>query len=568
MSAFRCSFACVVALVLGGTLWAQSESVTWVREDFTGPGDRPPVQVPDGNSRLTAEVVGGVFRLVDLGSERGDLLTCERAWCADPAAGASCRASVKVVRSTGLAGVMIGFSDGVHEDLLTLYPDRIELHRAQQAFRMDTTDDFHVYQVDLRGTDITVSVDSRPVICAAGALTFPAHQGRNRFSFGSGASASQGESHWQWVAWTDGVEALRKRWPVSATAEQITVFKQDDVYACFPSLWRDPATGRLYTTFSKRTVRTHYETLDAARGVMESDDGGRTWRDVEQLPAGIVGPRPPAARTVADGVLVRIGHNWRRWFPPEQRPAYEGKYHIVTSASYRPDWFAINSGGFVARSEDAGKSWSKVAIPELDTYASCSSPWSFLPLRDGRLLRSFLVRSGPGDSGDVWVATTRDGRSAETVRVMGDPEEKLKFTEETLAHETSDGVLWLLTRVEGGDDHLWQAVSRDGGRTWSAAKSPIRGHPPSGLVQLADGRLVLTYGFRHPPYGIRAVVSRDEGVTWDTDHLVVLRNDGAGYDLGYPVSLVLPDQTIVTIYYFVLPADGINHIACTRWRCD
>jgi hypothetical protein len=408
MNLLRCPFVFVVALV-GGTLLAQSDGVRWIREDYMSMGAKPPVQAPDGNSRLTAEVTGGVFRLVDSGSDPGDLLTCERPWCADPSAGASCRASVKVVRSSGLAGVMIGFSDGVHEDLLTLYPDRIELYRAQQAFVMDTTDDFHAYQVDIHGTDVTVSVDSRPVIRAPGAFAFPAHQGRNRFSFGSGASASQGESQWQWVAWTDGAEALRKRWPVISTAEQITVFKQ--------------------------------------------------------------------------------------------------------------------AGGF-------------------------------------------MVRSGLGDSGDVWVATTRDGRTAEVVRVMGDPEDKLRFTEETLAHETSDGVLWLLTRVEGGDDHLWQAVSRDGGRTWSAAKSPIRGHPPSGLVRLADGRLVLTYGFRHPPYGIRAVVSRDEGLTWDTDHLVVLRNDGAGYDLGYPISMVLPDQTIVTMYYFVLPADGISHIACTRWRCD
>lgn len=555
-----------LALVLAPALRAQSGSDRWLREDYTAPGTKPPVQVPDGNPRLTAEVTGGAFRLVDGGAEQGDLLTCDKAWCADPVLGASCRASVKVVRGDGLACVMLGFSDGVHEDLMTLYPDRIELYRAQQAFAMDTTDAFHVYQVDICGSDVTVCVDARAVIQAAGAFTFPAHQGRNRFSFGSGASASRGEALWQWVAWTDGAEALRKRWPVMATAEQVTVFKQDGVYACFPSLRMDPATGWLYTKFSKKTVRTHYETLDATRGVMASGDGGRTWRDVASVPLQAAGPRPEEVFKAADGALVRIGQNWRRWFPPEQRPAYEGKYQIATSASYRPGWFAINSGGFLARSDTAGKAWTKVAIPELDTYASCSSPWSFLQLRDGRVLRSFLVQSGPGDSGDVWVATTCDGRSAELVRVMGDPEEKLRFTEETLAHETSDGVLWLLTRVEGGDDHLWQAVSRDGGRTWSAAKSPIRGHPPSGLVRLTDGRLVLTYGYRHPPYGIRAAVSRDEGLTWDTDPPLVLRNDGGGYDLGYPVSMVLADQTIVTMYYFVLPDDGITHIACTRWR--
>jgi hypothetical protein len=181
------------------------------------------------------------------------------------------------------------------------------------------------------------------------------------------------------------------------------------------------------------------------------------------------------------------------------------------------------------------------------------------------MLRAFLVVGGKGDSGDVYVTMSRDGKTDETYRAMGDPAEKLRFTEETLAHETTQGVIWLLTRVEGGDDQLWQAVSRDGGKTWTSQPSGIVGHPPSGLVKLADGRLVLTYGYRHPPYGIRAVVSADEGLTWDTGHVIILRNDGAGYDLGYPRSLLLPDGTILTVYYFTLE-DHVTHIAATRWR--
>ncbi len=148
---------------------------------------------------------------------------------------------------------------------------------------------------------------------------------------------------------------------------------------------------------------------------------------------------------------------------------------------------------------------------------------------------------------------------------MGDPDEQLRFAEETLVHETSDRVIWILTRVEGGDDHLWQSVSRDAGRTWHARKTGVKGHPPSGLVCLRDDRLVLSYGYRHPPYGILAVISNDEGLTWNTDNVIVLRNDGAGYDLGYPRSLQLDDGTILTVYYFT-DDQRVTHIACTRWR--
>jgi hypothetical protein len=556
--------ALLSALALAGA--AEDAARAWRREDLSVPGSTALLRHLPANPRLSVALEDGALRLTDAGSENGDLLVFDRDWSADPELGASCRAAVRVVRCTGLAGAMIGFSDGLHEDLLTLYPDRLELYRAKLSAPLDTTTAFHEIQVDIRGADVRVSVDGKQRIDGAGTFTFPAHEGRNRFSFGSGASASQGESLWQWVAWTDGGAALRAKWPEISGAEHVVVFRQRGVYAPFPSLSWDPATGWLYTSFSKKTVATHHETLDSTRGLMESRDGGRTWQDVERVPESAVGPRPGDTFRAADGALLRIGQNWRRWFPPEQRAAYEGKYSIETPGTYKPGWFAINSGGFLARSEDNGKTWQRAEVAELDTYVSCSSPWSTLHLRDGRVLRAFMVCASKEDSGDVFVTVTQDGRSATMVRVMGDPAEKLRFTEETLAYETAAGVIWLLTRVEGGDDQLWQAVSRDGGRTWSAAPSGIVGHPPSGLVRLADGRLVLTYGYRHAPFGVRAVISADDGLTWDTDHVIVLRSDGAGYDLGYPVSTVLPDGTVFTIYYFTDRAEGITHIAGTRWQ--
>ncbi|MBT4821139.1 MAG: exo-alpha-sialidase, partial [Lentisphaerae bacterium] len=169
------------------------------------------------------------------------------------------------------------------------------------------------------------------------------------------------------------------------------------------------------------------------------------------------------------------------------------------------------------------------------------------------------------DSGDVFVTLTADGRTAETHRVMGDPDEKLQFTEETLVEQTDDGAIWVLTRVEGGDDQMWQGVSRDGGVTWTSRPSGIVGHPPSGFVKLQDGRALLTYGYRHAPFGIRAVLSNDEGLTWDTEHTIVLRNDGGGYDLGYPRSTQLQNGNIFTIYYFT-GDNRITHIAGTVWQ--
>ena len=543
---------------------AAGAEMPWTKEDFAAPGARAPGYKRPAKPRMTAEIRGGVFRFVDAGSKRGDLLTFPRYWCANPKDGAACRASVKVVRCTGLMGVMLRVSDGVHEDTLSLYEDRIELYRAGLKHVMATTDTFHEYRVAIRGTDMWVSVDGKQVIAGKGAFAYPAREGMNRFTFGSWGSPAQSESLWQWVAWTDGLEAARRTAPVIAGAVHVVIYRKEGVYAPFPRLRRDPQTGQPYVLFPKTAKRMHHEAPETKRGRMTSRDGGRTWKDVENLPAGTVGLRPSGTVRTKDGSLIRIRHNWRLWFPPERRGEFEGKYRISIPGPYKPGWFSIMSGGYVQRSDDAGKTWRKTPIPALDTYESCSSPWSCTPLRDGRLVRAFRVRTGPDDAGDVCAAFTGDGRTAETVRVMGDPDEKLRFSEESVVHETSRGAIWILARVDGGDDHLWQGVSHDGGRTWHARKTGVRGHPPSGLVVLRDGRLVLTYGYRHPPYGIRAVISNDEGLTWDTDHVIVLRNDGAGYDLGYPRSMQLEDGTILTVYYFT-DDEEVTHIACTRW---
>jgi hypothetical protein len=96
-------------------------------------------------------------------------------------------------------------------------------------------------------------------------------------------------------------------------------------------------------------------------------------------------------------------------------------------------------------------------------------------------------------------------------------------------------------------------------------------------MKLRDGRILCTYGYRKEPMGIRAVLSGDGGETWDTDTVVVLRDDGGtagqlnpnpaggGADVGYPISAQLSDGSILSAYYITL-SDGVTHSAATRWE--
>jgi hypothetical protein len=110
-------------------------------------------------------------------------------------------------------------------------------------------------------------------------------------------------------------------------------------------------------------------------------------------------------------------------------------------------------------------------------------------------------------------------------------------------------------------------TSADNGRSWSLLSEPVpdtgEGNPPH-LLQLADGRLCLTYGQRAKPFGIFARLSSDAGAIWSKP--LALRQDGGSRDLGYCRSVQRPDGKIVTVYYFWDEKTGPErYIAATIW---
>ena len=112
---------------------------------------------------------------------------------------------------------------------------------------------------------------------------------------------------------------------------------------------------------------------------------------------------------------------------------------------------------------------------------------------------------------------------------------------------------------------LFQTESIDGGKTWSEAKyvENANGAPPH-LMQHSSGVLICTYSYRSEPYGIRSMVSYDEGKNWQTN--LILRDDGASRDLGYPSSVELADGSILTVYYQQLAKGEKCSLAYSLWE--
>jgi len=64
---------------------------------------------------------------------------------------------------------------------------------------MDTTNDFHLYRLELKGRDLKVYVDGELRIDAPGVLGTCPGYARNEVAFGAANSGMMGEAHWDEV---------------------------------------------------------------------------------------------------------------------------------------------------------------------------------------------------------------------------------------------------------------------------------------------------------------------------------------------------------------------------------
>ena len=101
----------------------------------------------------------------------------------------------------------------------------------------------------------------------------------------------------------------------------------------------------------------------------------------------------------------------------------------------------------------------------------------------------------------------------------------------------------------GGCGQVILFKALDEGQPWQKT-GPVSliGQGPGNLLELANGRIVLTYGSRIIGFsGVCARISEDQGVTWSVVRPLVIAP--GPMDCGYPSSVELKDGTIVTAYY-------------------
>jgi hypothetical protein len=70
---------------------------------------------------------------------------------------------------------------------------------------------------------------------------------------------------------------------------------------------------------------------------------------------------------------------------------------------------------------------------------------------------------------------------------------------------------------------------------------------PAHIMRHSSGVLISTYTQRTKPYVVKAMFSKDNGRTWDTEHKLYV--NGYTPDLGYSSTVELKDGSLLTVFY-------------------
>lgn len=137
------------------------------------------------------------------------------------------------------------------------------------------------------------------------------------------------------------------------------------------------------------------------------------------------------------------------------------------------------------------------------------------------------------------------------------------------AIQLKDGTIICHIRVQENDLFTtFQTESKDGGLSWTTPKQLLddKGGAPAQLLLHSSGALISTYGYREEPYGIKAMVSRDNGKTWEKGQYIY--ENTVGWDLGYPCTVELPDGDLLTVFYAHEEEGGPAVIMQQKWRLE
>lgn len=352
--------------------------------------------------------------------------------------------------------------------------------------------------------------------------------------------------------------------------KDIVIYEDARFYCAFPSVVK-LADGELFVAFRRAPDRTkfgearnyHVDANSYLVAVRSAD--GEKWMTEPELihahPFG--GSQDPCLLQLRDGTLLCTSYAWA-FLRSDGLANLKKPFFQAADATFL--------GGFVVRSTDGGYTWQPPVYPPHIAPEIYYSPFgegvpaynrgALCENGDGRIFWAVAATDNENpQKTSVHLLTSDDQGLTWSYRCPIASDNKIAFNETSL-YLTPKGNLVAFLRTGGFGDQACIARSTDGGESFGFWESMgFTGHPLNALG-LPDGRVLLTYGYRHPPFGIRARILNAECSDFATAEEFILRDNCSNGDIGYTWPVLLDDNRVLVVYYYNLYG-GTRHIAGT-----
>ena len=257
----------------------------------------------------------------------------------------------------------------------------------------------------------------------------------------------------------------------------------------------------------------------------------------------------------------------------------------------------VDSTLFVVRSNDAANTWSAPERIEAEPCGEVGRLGQVFGLSDGTLL---ATGEGRGDGkllaessfANLLSGSFDGGRSWNPVEAVNVSENPFYFdlTITQLADQRLLAAYWSHDMETDRGINVHMATSTDMGRSWSTPHDSGFWGQRTELLTLHDGRVLAVTNHRREPYGIRALVSNTDGISFrEDDHVEIWGMEPARvrtapvlaarkdveqdalhswhhFTFGTPAAAQLSDGTIVITYY--VTEESVTYLRCCRLQAD
>lgn len=364
--------------------------------------------------------------------------------------------------------------------------------------------------------------------------------------------------------------------------KDIIIYKDSLFYSAFPSVVKRP-DGEILVAFRRAPDRR----LFGQQGISHTDPNsyvvmvrsrdGETWTKEPELifahPLG--GSQDPCLLQLNDGTLICTSYVWSL-IRPDADSILNRKITLVQGEAKHSPAFTF-MGGCLVRSVDGGEKWKGPIYPasvpaniQVNAWGEPLPAYNRGALYEGKNGRIYwAVAAKDSDSPSktsVYLMTSNDKGLSWNYSAPIAVDKKISFNETSIMGTPKGDLVAFLRTADMPNEYSCIARSTDGGKSFQWQSLGFYGYPLHAL-KLPDNRVLLTYGYRRKPYGIRARILNPECTDFVSAPEFVVRDDGGSGDLGYSWSEMLDQNRVLVVYYFN-HNNGTRYIAGTIIEID